>query len=190
MERTTSKRLDLGLAVGFVVLTIAFVVAAFVSDAFMQWVFARHHNVASWYIRPLFLIPLCFFAYRRSWAGVFGTLFAVLTSMFWFPAPAVIDPQVATFLKMEQEYLTGDWGAWKILLTSLVPVSLAGLVFAFWKRSLWLGIGVIVFIAAAKMLWSVAFGGESGRTVLAPAIIALVVCVAAVWLGFRRLHRN
>ena len=93
-------------------------------------------------------------------------------------------------LKMEQDYLTGYWGFWKILLTTLVPISLAGLIFAFWKRSLWLGIGVIVFMAAATMLWSVAFGGESGRTVLGPAIIALVVCVVAVWLGFRRAHRQ
>lgn len=190
MDRKTLKQIDLGLAVAFGGMTIAFVVAAFASDAFMQWVFARHHNVASWYIRPLFLIPLCFFAYRRSWAGVFGTLFAVLTSMFWFPAPETVNPQVVTFLKMEQDYLTGDWGFLKILLTSLVPISLSGLVLAFWKRSLWLGIGVIVFIAAAKMLWSVAFGGESGRTVLAPAIIALVVCVVVVWFGFRRLHRR
>ena len=189
MERITLKRLDLGLAVTFGVMTVAFVVAAFGSVSSCSGICAPPQRRKL--VHPA-VVPdsACFFAYRRSWAGVFGTIFAVLTSMFWFPAPAVIDPQVATFLKMEQEYLTGDWGAWKILLTSLVPVSLAGLVFAFWKRSLWLGIGVIVFIAAAKMLWSVAFGGESGRTVLAPAIIALVVCVAAIWLGFRRLHRN
>jgi hypothetical protein len=30
------------------------------------WAWARHHNILSWYIRPLFLLPFCLFAYRRG----------------------------------------------------------------------------------------------------------------------------
>jgi hypothetical protein len=52
-----------------------------------SWAWARHHNVLSWYIRPLFFLPFCFFAYRRSWAGIVATLVALATSMAWFPAP-------------------------------------------------------------------------------------------------------
>jgi hypothetical protein len=29
---------------------------------FLSWVWARHHNELSWYVRPLFLLPFCFFA--------------------------------------------------------------------------------------------------------------------------------
>lgn len=56
------KKLDRPLALVFAGLTVAFIGAMFASEALMEWAFARHHNTASWYIRPLFLIPLCWFA--------------------------------------------------------------------------------------------------------------------------------
>ena len=56
------------------------------------WAWARHHNILSWYIRPLFLLPFCFFAYRRSLLGITLTLVALATSMAWFPAPATPSP--------------------------------------------------------------------------------------------------
>ena len=34
------------------------------------WTRARHHNILSWYIRPLFLPPFGFFAHRRSLSGI------------------------------------------------------------------------------------------------------------------------
>jgi hypothetical protein len=75
---------------------------------FLAWAWARHHNILSWYIRPLFLIPFCYFAYKRSWASILGTLVALATSMFWFPAPQTRDPRVE-FLAMEVEWMTGQW---------------------------------------------------------------------------------
>ena len=54
----------------------------------VSWAWDRHHNILSWYVRPLFLLPFCFFAWRRSWVGTIGTVVALLTSMAWFPAPA------------------------------------------------------------------------------------------------------
>lgn len=73
---------------------------------FQAWAWLRHLNLLSWYIRPLFLIPFVYFAYRRSWPGIIVTLIALATSMFWFPAPANPDPRAFEFLAAEREYLT------------------------------------------------------------------------------------
>ena len=187
---TTLKRFDKPLAAAFVLLTIVFLIVGFMNKEIFDWAFARHQNQFSWYIRPLFLIPFCFFSYKRSLAGIAGTLFLLLTSMFWFPEPAVIDKSVAEFLAMEKDYLTGDWNWAKIVTTILVPVSMTALAIAFWKRSLWMGIAVLVFIAVAKMLWSVVFGGESGQAVILPASIGLVVCIALITIGFVRMNKK
>ena len=68
-----------------------------------DWVWQRHHNELSWYVRPLFRLPLAWFAYRRSGWGIVLTLVALATSMFGFPAPEATDPRVAEFLTFEQE---------------------------------------------------------------------------------------
>jgi hypothetical protein len=157
---------------------------------FLTWAWARHHNILSWYIRPLFLIPFCYFAYKRSWVGILGTLIALATSMFWFPAPQTPDPRVEEFLAMEVEWIAGRWTLWKALLTLLVPASLALLAFAFWKRSAWYGVGVLTFIALSKILWSIAFGGESASALLPPAIIGLAVCNLAVYFGVKWIEKR
>lgn len=190
MEDGKRKLFDRTLAIAFGALTILFIILAFTNEGFFNWAFARHQNQLSWYIRPLFLIPFCFFAYRRSWAGIFGTLFLLFTSMFWFPTPDVVNDQVSAFLQMEKDYLIGDWGPTKILITLLIPISLTFLGMALWKRSLWLGISVLVFIAIAKILWSLAFGGASGISVIIPAIIGLVICIGLIYIGFRKLEKR
>jgi len=43
--------------------------------------------------------------------------------MFWFTEPEVVNEQVSTFLQIEKDYLTGDWGITKILISLLIPVS-------------------------------------------------------------------
>lgn len=185
----TLKRYDKPIALVFLLLIALFLILGLSSEGFFSWAWERHHNQLSWYIRPLFLIPFCYAAYKRSWAGILGTLFLLLTSMFWFPKPEVVSEQVQQFLALEIEYLTGDWNLAKILISSLVPISLGALAFAFWKRSLWFGISVLVFIAVAKMLWSVIYGGEAGKSIFIPAIIGLLVCVVLVYRGFRKLER-
>ena len=75
-------------------------------QGFLSWAWARHHNVLSWYIRPLFLLPFCYFAYKRSVTGIVATLIALATSMFWFPAPENPSPAVVKMLAAEEEYTT------------------------------------------------------------------------------------
>ncbi len=185
-----NKKTDKILAIVFIILSISFIAFAAINRSFFDWAFSRHHNVLSWYIRPVFLIPFCYFAYKRSLGGIFGTVFLLLTSMFWFQAPAQASSQVQSFLAMEKEYLTGSWNAYKILITLLVPLSLSALALAFWKRSLWIGISVLVFIAVAKMVWSVAFGNSAGTSVIAPAVIGLAICIALVIIGFKKLEKK
>lgn len=188
MNTSTLRKYDKHLGIVFATLTILFVVLAMTNTSFFEWAFERHKNQLSWYIRPLFIVPFCYFAYKRSWAGVMGSMFAVMTSMFWFPRPESVSPLVVEFLEMEKEYLMGNWDFAKILITLMVPVSLTALAAAFWKRNLFFGMAVMVFIALAKISWSVVFGGESGASVMVPAMVGLLVCVVLVYVGFRRME--
>ncbi|GED18015.1 hypothetical protein AMI01nite_60060 [Aneurinibacillus migulanus] len=184
------KRYDKTIAVIFGVLTLLFLILAFTNKDFFEWAYERHQNQLSWYLRPLFLVPFCYFAYKKSWGGILGTIFLLLTSMFWFPKPNVISEQVKQFLDMEKDYLSGDWGFAKLLMTSLIPISFIALGVAFWKRSLWFGLSVVVFMAVGKMIWSVAFGGEAGKSIFVPAIIGLVICISLIYIGFKKLEKK
>lgn len=186
MKFEVLRHYDKTIAVLFGILTTFFLILAFRSEGFFTWAFERHQNQISWYIRPLFLVPFCYAAFKRSWTGISGTIFLLLTSMFWFSKPAVVSEQVQQFLKMEIQYLTGDWNLTKLLISLLVPLSLVALATAFWKRSLWFGLSVLVFIAIAKMTWSVVYAGETGKSIFTPAIVGLLVGIVFVYLGFRR----
>lgn len=159
-------------------------------DGFFAWAWLRHHNTLSWYIRPFFLVPFCFFSYRRSWKGIATTLVALATSMFWFPAPENPNPQVLAFLAAEEEFLTSPWTLSKWMQTLLVPLSLTLLGLAFWKRSLWYGLGIINLIAVAKLVWSILYGSTSGWAVLPPMLIGLIVCNAAIIFGVRWIEKR
>lgn len=189
MENIKIGNYDKTIALIFGLFTLALILGMTNKD-FSSWAWARHHNVLSWYIRPLFLIPFCYFAYKRSWAGISATIFLLISSMFYFPEPGMASEQVNQFLQVEIDYLNAPWGIGKILMTMIVPISLFALGAAFWKRNLLFGISVIVFIAVAKILWSVVFGGESGTSILAPAIIGLIICVILIYFGFKRSEKN
>ncbi|NLB53386.1 MAG: hypothetical protein GX808_10715 [Syntrophomonadaceae bacterium] len=190
MRFTILQKYDKQLGGLFFILSILFIILAITNISFFDWAYERHQNQLSWYIRPLFIIPFCYFAYKRSWAGIMGTMFMVFTSMFWFPKPVEVSHQVLEFLEMEKEYLTGDWTLLKVLITLLIPASLSALAVAFWKRSLLLGMAVMVFIALAKISWSVAFGGESGKSVLVPAMVGLVICIILIFIGFKKMEKS
>lgn len=182
-----SKKTDTILGLVFAGATAAFIVLFLTNDVFFTWAFARHHNVLSWYIRPLFIIPIVLFAFKKSRAGIFLSIFALFTSMFWFPAPETSSPQVLSFLAYEMEYLKGAWTAPKIFMSLSVPFFFAALILAAWRRNWKLLIGVIAAAALLKVSWSVIFSGEAGLSIIKPAAAGLLICLAGIWL-YRRRH--
>src|SRR5215217_4113780 len=188
------KRTDTILSVGtlaLVLLALALMVATGSTGEFIGWAWERHHNVLSWYIRPLFFLPFCFFAYKRSLSGMILTLVALATSMFWFPAPEHSDSNTLEFLAVEREYLTGDWTMTKVLMASLVPISFAALGFVFWKRSIVYGLVLMNAVVVAKLVWSFYFGNASGGLTLLPSALAgLAVCDAVILYVVHRIRKR
>jgi hypothetical protein len=184
------KRTDVILSVGTLALALLAalsVAATGTTDEFAAWAWARHHNVLSWYIRPLFLMPFCYFAYKRSLWGIVLTLLALATSMFWFPAPEHSSPAVKEMLASEREYLTANWTLWKVLIALLVPLGFAALALAFWRRSLAWGLVVINAMVLFKIGWTFLFSTEAGAMSHLPAaLLGLVVCDALILYFMRR----
>lgn len=186
------RRFDSDKSIGlvFFILTVVFIIEVMSNSIFLEWTFKRHQNQWSWYIRPLFLIPFCFFAYQRSWSGISVTIFCLFTSMFWFNKPAEVSAEVAHFLSFEKEWLKSAWGYKKILLILLVPFSFLLLGFGFWKRSIWIGLSVIILMATGKIVWSIFNAGESGKSILVPATVGLVICVLLIIIGFYKMEQR
>jgi len=160
--------MDFIIGMLFAVATVVFIIVFLSNDDFFNWAFERHHNILSWYIRPLFIIPIVFFAFKKSFTGIFASIFALFTSMFWFPVPAVKSQQVMEFLAFEMDYLKGEWTAQKILISLAVPLFFFMLLTAAWKRNWkWL-VGVITGAAVLKFAWSIIFSGEAGLSILKP----------------------
>ena len=186
------KRTDVILSVATLALAIVatgVIVATASTNEFVAWAWARHHNVLSWYVRPLFILPFCFFAYRRSLLGIVLTLLALATSMFWFPAPEHASPAVNEMLRAEEAYLTANWTLWKVLIALLVPLTFAALGLAFWKRSLVWGLAVVNAAILFKIAWTFLFSTEAGAMSHLPAaVLGLVVCDALILYGMRRVR--
>ena len=158
---------------------------------FLSWVWARHHNELSWYVRPLFLLPFCFFAYKRSLPGILVTLLIFPTSLFWFPAPENPSARVEGYLAWERQFLLEGSFAARIALGLLVVTFFVALAAAFWRRSWMWGLAVINAGTLLKVIWSVAFGGAAGWASLAPSVFTLIVTDAALLLAMRFLkHRR
>jgi hypothetical protein len=176
------------IALVFFALTILFLIISMTNRTVFDWVFDRHHNQWSWYIRPIFLIPFCFFAYKHSWTGISITAFCLFTSMFWFNRPEVVSENVKIFLQFEKDWLYGEWDYKKIMLMITVPLSFIALGLAFWKRSLPIGLGVVVSMATGKIVWGIQNAGESGKSILVPAILGLIICCGLIFYGFKQLE--
>ncbi len=157
---------------------------------FLSWTWTRHHNPLSWYLRPLFVLPFCYFAYKKNLTGILLTVLAVLSSMFWFPAPAVDDPRAAAFLAMEREYIAGPWGWAKTAMTALVPLWFVVLATAFWRRSWIVGVAVINLGALLKVIWSFFFAGESAWSIIPAVSIGALVINGGLYVAYSRICRR
>jgi hypothetical protein len=190
--REMPKRTDVILSAATLALALVVVgvIAATSSTGeFMEWAWSRHHNILSWYVRPLFFLPFCFFAYRRSLFGIVLTIIALATSMFWFPAPEHTSSAVNEMLKSEEAYLTANWTLWKVLIALLVPLTFAALGLAFWKRSLVWGLAVVNAAILFKIAWTFLFSTQAGALSHLPAaVLGLVVCDALILLVIRRMR--
>ena len=177
-----SRRLDLAGAAILLLATAALLFAFFTEPAFFDWAFMRHQNPASWMARPLLLLPLCLFAWWRSATGIMASILALLTSMFWFPVPETVRPDIAQFLDMERELLSQGWSTENAIGVVVVLLYLAALLAAFWQRSWRLGATVVIAGAAGKMAWSVIFSPEAGDAVIPFALGGLGVFAMAILL--------
>jgi hypothetical protein len=161
---------------------------------FLSWVWAMHHNELSWYVRPLFLLPFCYFAYRRSVWGIVVTLLIFPTSLFWFPAPENPSLRVEGYLAWERQFLLEASVVARVVLLLLVVTFFIALA-AFWKRSWLWGLAVLNTGTMLKVIWSVAFGGATGWASLMPSLFTLAVTDAAIllaarWLKLRRARQD
>jgi hypothetical protein len=186
------KRTDVYLStgtLGLALFAMMVVAATGNTDEFVAWAWERHHNVLSWYIRPLFFLPFCYFAYKRSLFGMILTLVALATSMAWFPATETTSPAVIEMLAVEEKYLTGDWTMSKVLLALIVPISFAALGLAFWKQSLVWGLAVINGAVLIKTGWTFVISTEAGAMSHLPAaVLGLVICDALILYFIRRMR--
>ena len=157
---------------------------------FLNWAWARHHNPLSWYIRPLFVLPFCYFAYKKSPWGVALTIVAVFSSMFWFPPPAATDPRAAAFLAVERQYITGDWTFGKVAMTALVPVWFIALGWVFWRRSWLAGFLVINMGALLKVIWSFYFAGASAWSIIPPVSLGALIINGVMVYAYQRARRT
>jgi predicted outer membrane lipoprotein len=175
-----SARADRLLALAVAALIAALLTAFFTDRAFFDWAFERHQNTASWIARPVLLLPFCYFAWRRSLAGIMVSVVAILTSMFWFPAPETPRADIVDFLATERRLLSEGWTGETLFAACAAIVYGAALAAAFWKRSWKLGLVVAAAGAVLKILWSEFLSPDTGQSVVPFALGGLAVLVVAV----------
>lgn len=160
--------------------------AYFTGENIAAWVWDRHQNQFSWYSRPLFLIPACYYAYRRKFWMIVGFMAMLVCSLFWFAAPENVAEHVSGYLAWEKQLFFSNESMIPIFLLSVaVAVFLVGLFSAFWYRSFWLGLILINAGTAMKIVVSTTLGNEFGTAVLIPSLSSLAIINLVAFLVWR-----
>lgn len=145
-------------------------------EAIGDWIWNRHQNQFSWYSRPLFLIPACYYAYRRKIWHVVGFMALLATSLFWFPAPEQVSDSISDYLEWEKQlFFTNESRLPLIILIVVVSVFLFSLFFTFWKRSPFYGLVLINLGTILKIIVSLGFGKEVGTVSIIPSLSSIAV---------------
>jgi hypothetical protein len=155
-------------------------------NEFLDWAWARHQNPLSWYVRPLFILPFCYFAYRRSVPGIVLTLVAVTSSMFWFPAPATPDPRAVALLDAERQYVRGPLTVESVVLTALIPIWFVALAWSARRRA-WLAMAAVIGAGTLlKMAWLFREAGSNAWLVVPPVALGTTLCFGVLYFAARR----
>src|SRR5262245_31435346 len=161
-----------------------------VLNDFLDWAWARHQNPLSWYIRPLFILPFCYFAYKKSVWGIVLTLVAVTSSMFWFPVPAVPDPRGTALLAVEREYVGGPLTFSQVVLTGLIPIWFVLLAWFVRKRS-WVGVATVISSGTLlKIGWLFRVAGRDAWVIVPPVAIGTAIVAGVLVMAYTRIRRR
>ena len=159
------KKLDRIIGLFFAISTVVLIYMFFTNRDFFTWAFSRHQNILSWYIRPLFIIPI---------------VFGLFTSMFWFPKPEAVDEQVHLFLEFEKNYLTSGWTTEKIVVCTLILLFFIFMIYTTWNRKWGQLLWVVIAGAVLKVVHSILSSGENGMALVKPAATGLVICIVII----------
>lgn len=154
----------------------------------LNWAFERHLNPLSGYVRPIFLILYAYFAYKRNVWGIVASLLLLVTSMVWFPAPDMADPQALAVLEYEKQLFSSPLSAVLTILTIVGSMAMIGVIF--WKRSLKLGLIVLNAALIIKLVLSVLAVGQDGWGPLPVIVFGLVLVNGVGWLIVRRKKKQ
>lgn len=171
------------------ILIILFLYFFFNHEWFFLWAFERHQNTLSWFVRPLLLLPFCYFAYKKSINGILLVIFAIFTSMFWFSVPEVIDPKVIEFLNMEKLYLSNVLSLNNLLWFTWIIIYFYLLAQAFWHKSVKLWLGVVGIWVIWKIIWSIMMSPEWWIAIIPFAIWGFVVLLLWILL-YKKYSKN
>jgi hypothetical protein len=150
---------------------------------FFEWAWPRHLNPISWYIRPLFFIPIALFAWRRQGWWMSLSIVAMLSSFFWFPEPETVDPAAQAILDMEAQLFAQP--GWQTALSlGTVPVFLGGIIWAFWRHSIAIGLWTINIGVAYKAAWVWVSTDFAGFMHVVPIYTIALAVINALVVGF------
>lgn len=141
-----------------------------------EWIWNRHQNQFSWYSRPLFIIPACYYAYKQKLGFVIGIMVLLGTSLFWFAPPTEVSETISGYLDWERQMFFNSSNRNPIIILSIsVLIFLFLLFYAFWQKSFWIGLLVLNIGNILKIGVSIFFGGDAGMASIVPTLSSILI---------------
>ena len=182
--------------VGFLVIavlvysTVLLIHAYYDGKNLATWVWDRHQNQFSWYSRPLFIVPACYYAYRQNLGLVIGFMAMLFCSLFWFRAPPDVPEHISNYLAWEKQLFFSNESMVPLMVLTIVVIAfLIGLFSAFWRQNPWIGLFLINAGTLVKIFVSIAIGKETGTAATVPSLSSLAVINLVAFVAWR-LFRN